>query len=163
MNTTKKQPKPKVSKQDAKVDALEQELAKFKDLAARSQAELQNAKDRLQKEAAETRAFAAAGVVQQLLPVLDSFQRAFAHLPEELEDHEWVKGVQAMEQDLLRKLTDAGLQKIECIGQTVDTAKHEVLQAGPGAKDTVIEVFEDGYEFNGRVLRPAKVQVGSGE
>ena len=163
MNTTKKQPKSKVSKQDAKIDALEQELAKFKDLAARSQAELQNAKDRMQRESEETRAFASAGVVQQLLPVLDNFQRAFAHLPEGLKDHEWVKGVQAMELDLFRKLTDAGLQKIECIGQTVDTARHEVLQAGPGKKDTVIEVFEDGYEFNGRVLRPAKVKVGSGE
>jgi len=163
MNPTKKQPRPKASKHDAKIVALEQELAKFKELAARAQADLQNAKDRMQKEAADMRAFAAAGMVQQLLPVLDHFQRAFAHLPADLKDHEWVKGVQAMEQDLLRKLMDAGLKKIECVGQPVDLAKHEVLQVGPGGKDTVIDVFEDGYEFSGRVLRAAKVKVGNGE
>ena len=163
MVPAKKQPKSGVKKADARLHALEQDLAKFRDLAARAQAELQNAKERLQREAGEMRTFAAAGVVQQLLPTVDNFQRAFAHLPAELRDHEWVKGVAAVEQDLVRRLADAGLKKIDCIGQMVDPSKHDVLQAGPGQRDVITEVFEDGYEFNGRVLRPAKVKVGNGE
>ena len=98
----------------------------------------------------------------KLLPTIDNFQRAFAHLPEELADHDWVKGVQAIEQELIRLLEESGLQKIEAKGQPVDPEKHEVMSTGPGPADTVLEVFEDGYELHGKTLRPAKVVVGDG-
>ena len=42
-------------------------------------------------------------------------------------------------------------------------AKHEVLTVGPGGEGKILEVLEDGYELHGRVIRPAKVRVGSGE
>ncbi len=141
---------------------VQAEFDRLRDIAGRAQADLQNAKDRLAREAADLRSFAAAGIVAQLLPTVDHFRRAFQHLPPELASHEWVKGVQAIEQDLLKRLEEAGLKRLECIGQKADPHKHEVLQAGPGEQDTVLEVFEDGYEFNGRVLRPAKVKVGDG-
>jgi molecular chaperone GrpE len=144
------------------LEAARAELARLRDIAGRSQADLQNAKERLQREAADIRLFAAAGIVERLLPTVDNFRRAFKHLPAELADAEWVKGVQAVEQDLLRRLEEAGLKRMECEGQPVDPVRHEVLQAGPGAVDVILEVFEDGYEFNGRVLRPAKVKVGDG-
>ena len=49
------------------------------------------------------------------------------------------------------------------MGEDVDTQKHEVLQTGPGEEGKVVEVFEEGYSFNGKVLRPAKVKVGDGD
>ena len=159
MNPAKKQSK--LKKTDA-VQALEGELARMKELAARSQADLQNAKDRLEREGQELRKFAVAGMLSELIPTVDNFQRAFQHLPEELKDHDWVKGIEAMEQDLLHKLSEAGLKKIEALGQPVDPQKHEVLQVGHGKKDIVTEVFEGGYECNGKILRPAKVKVGDG-
>ncbi len=143
--------------------ALKDELARLKDIAARAQADLQNAKIRMEREAGDLRKFALEGLVFQLLPTVDNFQRAFAHLPEDLAGHEWVKGVQAVEQDLMRILSSAGLKKIESLGATVDPHKHEVLQTGPGKEDTVLEVFEDGYEYQGKILRPAKVKAGNGE
>jgi molecular chaperone GrpE len=142
--------------------AAKQELDRLRDIAGRSQADLQNAKDRLAREAADLRAFAAAGIVQRLLPTVDNFRRAFAHLPPELAAHDWVRGVQAVEQELLRQLEEAGLKRIDCIGKPADPAHCEVLQTAPGEKDVVLEVFEDGYEFGGRILRPAKVKVGDG-
>jgi len=141
---------------------VQAEFDRLRDIAGRAQADLQNAKDRLSREAADLRSFAAAGIVVQLLPTVDHFRRAFQHLPPELASHEWVKGVQAIEQDLLKRLEEAGLKRMECIGQKADPHKHEVLQVGPGAQDVILEAFEDGYEFNGRVLRPAKVKVGDG-
>ncbi len=147
---------------DEKLKALEAELANMKDIAARAQADLQNAKDRLQREADDLRRFAVAGIIMRLLPTVDNFQRAFAHLPAELATHDWIKGVQAMEQDLIKILSDAGLTKIDSLGQPVDPAKHEVLQTGPGEQGKVVEVFEDGYELNGKILRVAKVKVGDG-
>lgn len=134
----------------------------LKELAARAQADLQNAKDRLEREAVEIRMYAKQGVIAELLPTVDNFQRAFAHLPEDLQDHDWVKGVQAIEQELMRKMFEAGLVKMECIGQQADPEHHEVLQAGPGNENEVTEVFEDGYLLGDKVLRPAKVKVGDG-
>ena len=134
----------------------------LKELAARAQADLQNAKERMEREAVEMRKFALESTIQRLLPTIDNFQRAFAHLPDDIAEHDWVKGVSAVEKDLMKMLEDAGLKKIDAIGQPVDPQRHEVLQAGPGEKDVIIEVFEDGYELSGKVLRPAKVKVGDG-
>jgi len=152
----------KQSKDQKEIERLTQELERIKDIAGRAQADLQNAKDRLERDAEELRKFAGASMLIDLLPVIDNLQRAFAHLPEDLKDHEWVKGIEAVEQNLMTKLSEAGLKKIESVGQPVDPEKHEVLQVGPGEKDQIIEVFEDGYELHEKVLRPAKVKVGDG-
>jgi molecular chaperone GrpE len=151
-----------VIKLTQELEGARAETAKMKDLAARSQADLQNAKARVERERAELSAFAIEGILRRLLPTIDSFQRAFQHLPEELRDHEWVKGVVAIEQGLLRELEGMGLTRMTSLGAAADPARHDVLQQGPGAAHTVTEVFEEGYELNGKVLRPAKVRVGDG-
>ena len=71
------------------------------ELAGRAQADLQNAKDRMQKEGEELRKFALENTLLLLLPTIDNFQRAFEHLPEDLEGNEWVGGVIAIEKDLM--------------------------------------------------------------
>jgi molecular chaperone GrpE len=134
----------------------------LKELAARAQADLQNAKERLEREAQELRRFAAAGLLTDLLPVIDTFRRAFDHLPDDLQAHEWVNGIAAVEKEFMKRLTDLGLQPIQPLGQPVDPQRHEILQAGPGEKDIITAVYEDGYELHGRLLRPARVQVGDG-
>lgn len=152
------------------LDAAKAEAAKMKDLAARSQADLQNAKARVERERLELSAFALEAMLKKLLPTIDSFQRAFQHLPEDLKNHEraspeileWVKGVTAIERQLLKELEGAGLKRMSSFGTKADPQRHEVLQQGPGEKDAVTEVFEEGYELAGKVLRPAKVKVGDG-
>ncbi len=141
----------------------QEELAKLKDLAGRAQADLQNAKDRLQREGADMRRYALEGAFLSLLPTIDNLQRAFKHLPEEISSHDWVKGIQATESELIRQLQALGLKKIDAVGQPVDPSKHEILQAGPGEEGKVTQVLEEGYELNGRIIRPAKVMVGNGE
>lgn len=116
----------------------------------------------MQKDGDDIRKFAAEELLKRLLPTIDNFQRAFQHLPDDLMDHEWVKGITAIEQDLMRKMGEMGLSKMECLGQQVDTARHEVVTIGPGKEGEIITVIEDGYELNGKILRPAKVIVGDG-
>jgi molecular chaperone GrpE len=166
--TTGKKPEParespELIKLRAEADALKKEADRLKEIAGRAQADLLNAKDRLERDRQEVSKFALAGAVTRLLPTLDNLQRAFLHLPEDLKNHEWVKGIVAIEGELMRLLGDLGLRKIEALGQPLDPARHEVLQTGPGEAGKVIEVFEEGYELNGRVLRPVKVRVGSEE
>lgn len=153
---------PEVTKLRAEADALKKEADRLKDIAGRAQADLQNAKDRLERERQDVAKFALAGAMTKMLPTLDNLQRAFTHLPEDLKSHEWVKGIVTIESDLMRMLGELGLKRMESLGQALDPTRHEVLQTGPGAQGTVTEVFEEGYEFNGRVLRPAKVRVGDG-
>ncbi|MEQ1849798.1 MAG: nucleotide exchange factor GrpE [Candidatus Peribacteraceae bacterium] len=143
-------------------DQLLKELERYKEVASRSQAELLNAKARMEKEAGELRKFVAEGVILKLLPTIDNLQRAIQHLPEDLQKNEWVKGVVSTEQQLLKELESLGLRRFESLGQTIDSEKHEVLMQGAGETGMVIEVLSDGYELNGKVIRPAKVKAGGG-
>ena len=145
------------------LEAARAEIARLKDIAGRAQADLQNAKQRLEREAADLRAYAGEGVIRRILPTLDNFQRAFAAVPADIAGHEWVKGLAAIEQDLLKQVSDMGLERMESLGETADPARHEVLTVGPGKEGTVVNVFEEGYTLNGKVIRPAKVMAGNGE
>lgn len=142
--------------------ALQEEIAKLKEMAARSQADLQNAKERLEREKKEMSTFAIEGALTTILPTIDNFQRAVDHIPEDIAEHDWVKGILGTEQELMKNLSGLGMTKMECLGEPVDTAKHEVLQVAEGEEGIIVEVFADGYEFNGKVLRAAKVVVGGG-
>lgn len=147
---------------EARLRDLEAQVKRLTEIAGRAQADLQNAKARLEKDGEELRKFATAGMMRRLLPTVDNFQRAFLHLPADLAKNEWVKGVAAIEQEFLRQLKDMGLRKMEALGTPLDPSRHEVLLQGPGEAGKIAEVLEEGYEMNGRVLRPAKVKVGDG-
>ena len=144
----------------AKVAELTEQLQKATEVASRSVAELQNVKERLLREAAEVRKYASESVLLKLLPTIDNLQRALKHLPADLASHEWVRGVIALEQELLKQVGDMGLKRFESLGSSIDTARHEVLMQVPGEEGKVIEVLEDGYELHGKVVRVARVNVG---
>lgn len=150
-----------VAKLKAELGELTAKLQQMTEIAARAQADLQNAKIRMQKDGEEIRRFASEAFLKKLLPTIDHFQRAFQHLPDDLRSHEWVKGVLAIEQELMRQLSEMGIRKMECLGRQVDTARHDVVTVGPGEEGAIVEVIENGYELNGKVLRPSKVKVGS--
>src|SRR3989344_6439034 len=104
-------PDPKILELQGKIAELTAHVKKLTDLAARAQADLQNAKMRMAKDQEELRKFVGEGMLQALLPTVHNFQRAFQHLPDELRTHEWVKGVASIEQDLVRKLGEMGLRR----------------------------------------------------
>jgi len=139
---------------------MQEELQKMKDLAGRAQADLQNAKIRGEREAQDLRLYASESIIRKILPTLDNFQRAFLHVPVDLGSHEWVKGVQAIESDLMKQVSDVGLKRMNSMGALVNPQRHEVLSLGAGKADTVVEVFEEGYELHDKILRPAKVKAG---
>lgn len=138
------------------------EVARLKDIAGRAQADVQNAKQRMEREAADLRSYASEGVIRRILPTLDNFQRAFMAVPADIAGHEWVTGLTAIEQDLFKQMSGMGLERMKSLGEVVDPAHHEVITVGPGADGTVTDVFEEGYTLNGKVIRPAKVRAGNG-
>src|SRR3989344_3208364 len=121
---------------------LKAQLAKLKDTAARAQADLLNFKDRMKREGEELRKFAALPFILELLPVRDDLVRAAGH-----------DSASGLKQILL---------KIDALGKKMDPERHQIVNTGAGEKDIVTLVHEEGFLLHGKVLRPAKVQVGDG-
>lgn len=153
----------KIADLEKKNAELAGQLTKASEVASRAQAELQNAKIRMEKDGAEIRKFASEMALRKFLPTIDNLQRALRSVPKEIEANEWVKGIVALEQRFLKEVGELGLKRFESLGHPVDPHRHEVLMQGPGAAGKVVEVLEDGYELHGKVLRVAKVKVGGGQ
>ena len=145
---------------DSAVAQLQADLNAMTETAKRALADLQNFKRHAEEERAELQVYANRKFLEALFPALDNFTRAFASTPEELKSNEWVKGIEAIETSLMNSLKALGLEVVEDINVPFDPSKHEVLLQVDGPDGQVIQVFEKGYLFNGKTVRPAKVSVG---
>lgn len=131
----------------------------------RSQAELDNARKRHQKELAQMRQYAAAPFIQDLLPALDNLKRAVDAA--ESADHvdELKRGVEMVAKQILDVFAQHHVKAIEALGQPFDPNLHEALQQMPSDEYppmTIIQELEQGFILNDRVVRPSKVIVSSG-
>ncbi len=127
----------------------------------RAQADLINYKKRQQELMSEFRQFSISDLISQVLPILDNFSLALAHMPKELEGNEWVKGVMHIKTQLEKFLLDNGIEEIKSLGEKFDPAIHECIsQEESEKKDLVIKELAKGYKLNGKMIRPAKVVVG---
>ncbi len=139
-------------------------IEELTDTSKRALADLTNYRRMVEQERIQYVAFANSSFIREILPIADNFARAFTHVPSEILETEWYKGVVQIEQQLIGFLKRQGVEEIpSSIGQPMDANLHEPLLTGPGEKDTVIEELEKGYTLGGQVLRPTKVKVGNGE
>lgn len=128
----------------------------------RAMADLQNYKKRAEEEKQAFVKFASASVFLEILPIFDSFERAAQHLPEDLVENDWVKGIQNIIRQFEQIMEKFKITKMKTVGEKFNTDFHEAVSQGPGEKDVVIEELESGYLIEGQTLRPAKVKVGDG-
>lgn len=124
----------------------------------RAQAEFENARRRMAREVEEAREYAAFGVVEGLVPVLDDLERA---LETESVDAELQKGVELIHSRLYDTLKRYGLEPIEA--QEFDPNLHQAVDRAPAEDDEedqrILEVYRKGYMFKDRLLRAAMVKV----
>ena len=133
----------------------------FEEKYLRAAAELENFRRQVEREKVERAKFANEACLAALLPVFENFKRAAQHLPEGLKNDDWAKGVSAIEKQFEATLESLGLRKVAAeIGSDFDANRHEVIATGEGKSGKILEVIEDGYELNGKILRSAKVRVG---
>ncbi|MEK7528701.1 MAG: nucleotide exchange factor GrpE [Patescibacteria group bacterium] len=148
----------------AELAAAQEEIAKLTEIAKRAMADLANYRRRVEDERGKFAQFANVSLILEILPTIDNFSRAFAHMPENLKNDDWIKGVMAIEKQLVEVLKKSGVSEMpSSVGQPLNPNKHEAIMTAPGEKDTVIEELEKGYLLGDSVLRPAKVKVGDGE
>jgi molecular chaperone GrpE len=143
----------------AERDQLAVEKADLADRLLRARAEFDNARRRAERERSEFLQFAAMDLVKDVLPVLDDFDRA---LKVETVDRNYAKGVELIYQRLYETLKKLGLEPIETSGQPFDPNLHQAVErveTDEADDHTVIGEFQKGYNFKGKLLRPAMVRV----
>jgi molecular chaperone GrpE len=140
-------------------DQLAQQVAELRDRLLRRQADFENFRRRVERERAELAEFAGMETLRALLPVVDDFERA---LKVECADKEYARGMDLIYQRLLETLGKLGLEPLASLGRPFDPNLHhavEMAQTEEVEDHTVLEEYQRGYTFRGRLLRPAMVKV----
>jgi molecular chaperone GrpE len=143
----------------SEVEKLKAERDALLDRLARLQAEFDNARKRAVREQQEFRDFAAADVIKNILPTLDSFERALKAGGDAGDFRSGIEHIYRQLQDALQK---SGVQPIAALGQPFDPRVHEAIEM----VDTidvpdhhVLDELQRGYKYKDRLLRPAMVRV----
>ena len=154
------------------VEKVHEEYKGERDRLLRTAAEAENTKKRLQADYQRQLKFANEGILEGMIPVLDSLEAAIKSVNEQAETNDapaeftsFNEGVQLVHKQLLDALKIHGVLPIEAIGQTFDPNQHEALLITPSddvPEGKVIEEFRRGYMLHTRVLRASQVVVSQG-
>lgn len=154
---------------EEKINELEQKLRRqieeLKDTNLRLHAEFDNYRKRTIKEKIELSKTASEDVIIDLLPVLDDFDRALKNITDAGAENAFTEGISLIYNKLLKVLSQKGVEEIQAKDQIFDTDFHEAVSHIPGdnpdGEQKIIDVVQKGYKLNGKVIRFAKVVVGS--
>lgn len=157
-------------------------VAELRAQAQQARDEARAARRRAEREREEYTRFARGETIKNIIPLLDDLERALAHVPAHLRGDPWVAGMAMLGESASAMLRREGVERIDPRGEAFDPHKHEAIarveddavgRAGGGDEDAgdeaagiaepvehrVAQVYQPGYILNGRVLRPARVQV----
>jgi molecular chaperone GrpE len=138
--------------QDIDIARIARERDDYLDALKRLQADFENYKKRVLKQQTEHLERAAEGLVEKLLPVLDTFDLALAH----------GEGFDQVHSQLMAALEKEGLERIDPVGKPFDPNEHDAVAHEPGDGTdgpVVTDVMRNGYRWKGRLVRPAMVKV----
>ncbi|MEK7557278.1 MAG: nucleotide exchange factor GrpE, partial [Patescibacteria group bacterium] len=115
-------------------------------------------------EQRQDRGRAKAEAVQLLLSLADNFQAVVKHVPSELTEHSWTKGVMHVARQLDQLLAEQGVAAIAETGVPFNPAVHEAIEKVKDEKAKsgfVLEIVQTGYKLGDNVLKPARVKVSA--
>lgn len=139
---------------------LEQHVGELTADLQRIQADFINYRTRAEEDKQRGIVAGKAAAVLKLLPVIDNIDRAVGHIPAELADNQWVKGISSLGKSLDKSLADMGVARIAAVGQPFDPNLHEAISAeGEGGHEIVTEELRAGYMLEGQVIRHSLVKV----
>ena len=140
---------------------LQAERDSYFDQLQRSVAEFTNFRRRNEQERANLAALVRKDVLAQFLPVIDDFERAMSHVPEEDRQHGWVTGFTMINTKLQGILERSGVEAINPVHEPFDPSQHEAVATEPGTSgSSVVEVYQKGYRIGDVLIRPAMVKTG---
>ena len=146
-----------------KHDELEQQIGELTQDLQRTRADFENYRKRVESEKTASYQHGRAEAISKLLSIVDDIERAVAHLPKELADNTWVKGVAGLTKKLENSLDKLGVKRIASKpGTTFDPSLHNAIQMdedAEGETEVIAEELQAGYTLEGESLRPAMVKV----
>lgn len=138
------------------------ELGEAKNGLLMARADFENARKRMERDKQEAIKYGFERLFKDLLPSLDVLDKALSESPSDESAKAYVQGFDMIRKQFYETLEKHGLAKIEASGKNFDPDFHQAIQRVESkevAKDTVKDVFMQGFTFNGRVIRPAMVSV----
>ncbi|ALC81680.1 MULTISPECIES: nucleotide exchange factor GrpE [Bacillus] len=148
---------------------LQNEVAKLQELLdekenkiLRVQADFENYKRRTRTEQETIQKYRSQNIVTEILPALDSFERALQINPENDQTESLLQGMQMVQRQLVEALTKEGVEIIPAVGEEFDPTLHQaVMQVEDESYDSnvVVEELQKGYKLKDRVIRPSMVKV----
>jgi molecular chaperone GrpE len=145
----------------AELQKLKAEKEELTQTMIRRQADFENFKKRLERDRHEEGRRGVERLLLDLIPVLDGFDRAIEAHKAPVYD-EYRKGIDLIRKQLWDSIARHGVQRIDAAGKMFDPHLHQAierLETADVPDGSIVEVFQDGYLFHGRVLRPAIVRV----
>lgn len=153
--------KTSAAKPDPRIGQLEAQIAELTNALQRERADAINQRRRFDEQLTGVRVTVRASVAAELLPVIDNFERALKHVPADLEDNDYVRGVQGVVRQFEKTLETMGVERIATVGQPFDPNVHEAvsMEEGDGQQEIVSEELQAGYRMGNDVIRHAMVRV----
>lgn len=147
-------------KMPSKVAKLEQDIAELTEALQRERADAENIRRRHEAQLNGLREIVKAAVVKEMLPAIDSLERALVHTPKDIADHDYVKGVQGVVKQFEKLLAELGVKRIKTTGEEFNPHFHEAVSTeGDGTKEIINEELQAGYVLGDQVIRHAMVKV----
>ena len=164
---------PHASGQDNTTDAserrgvtdAERQRDEYKDLLLRKSAEFDNSRTRTDRERATLAEQAAAGILEELLPLVDDLERALSIEVGAEGADAYRRGVELIHRQLVETIRKRGVTPIEAVGTDFDPYYHQAVSYEPAKgrrEGEIIEEFRRGYMLGDRLLRPSMVKVAKG-
>ena len=147
------------------MEALAAEVDRWKDLAYRSQAELDNFRKRSARESQEARAYANSSLLISLFPILDNFEMGLEAARAESEKSMVFMGMSMVQRQLADFLREQGIQEVEALHKVFDPNLHDAVSQEASAEHPegiALRVTRRGFKLKDRLLRPSSVIVSSG-
>lgn len=144
-----------------KTDELQRKVGELTEALQRERADAENIRRRHDEQILGLKTMIKAQAVEELLPVIDNFERALKHIPKELEGNEYIKGVQGVVKQFESTLQSMGVNRIKTVGEVFDPALHEAvgMEESDGDHEIVSEELQAGYVLGDEVIRHAMVKV----
>ncbi len=150
-------PKAKKDPRDTKIEELEDRLK-------RQMAEFDNFRKRTEKEKSSMYEIGAREMIEKILPVLDNFERGLAVVPEDVKESSFAEGVTMIYKQFVKVLEDAGVEKIDAVGQQFDPNLHNAvmhIEDEAFGENEISQELQKGYKYRGTVIRHSMVQVAN--
>lgn len=153
--------KEKKSKKDSEIERLKAELEQKNDVLLRTAAEFDNYKKRTEREKSGVAEYARAGIIKQLLPILDNIDRAAGA---DRESPDYIKGIELIVKQLEGLSEKLGIEEIAKQGDSFDPNLHEAvmhIEDENLGENVVAEVLQKGYKTGDTIIRHAMVKVAN--